>query len=154
MPLFNGGIFNRERFWFWFFYSAFLKWCFIVFSFAYILISMTPMLFILSVFLFFFLFMAKLKICFMDFSNLIKLWFNVLIFMIILLGFNLACCICGFRVFIKFGEKITHYVIIYPPSLFLDSNYLNVNLLDIPQLTEGLYYFFKFVPSIFLHSVL
>lgn len=103
---------------------------------------------------FFFLFMAKFKICFMDFSNLIKLWFNVLIFMIILLGFNLACCICGFRVFIKFGGKITHYVIIYPPSLFLDSNYLNVNLLDIPQLTEGLYYFFKFVPSIFLHSVL
>lgn len=51
---------------------------------------------------------------------------SVCLYMSILLSFNLACWICVFIVLIKFGKKITHWVVKYA-HLSLDSNYMDVN---------------------------
>lgn len=66
---------------------------------------MTLLLFVpLCVFVFFY-FPASFKFFFTDFSNFIKIYFSMLVFMTILLGFNLVSYICGFRDSWNFGKN-------------------------------------------------
>lgn len=73
---------------------------------------------------------------------------SVVFFVLILFGICWAFCVCGLIIFLKFGEKISHYpldcIFLTPMSLFSPSCTPITCLIDcLNYLTERLFVFFK-----------